>query len=168
MARTYSKHIYSRSFPSPVGREGPDVIQFLLLNAKPKGCQGCFVYHTHHKFCKKKKVKKYIRPASKSVNPEIISNSWREEKDDIIKDQVDLSVKVPHIQGSLVSDMGFLKKQFNNMALLILLMLATTISLVASLVNSLISQLSTKWETFRSKKRNLLKLLLLKQLQKET
>ena len=48
---------FSRSSAGQVRGEEPDVIQFLIDNAKPKGCLGCFVYHTpYSKYCKKKKA----------------------------------------------------------------------------------------------------------------
>ena len=111
-------------------REEPDILQFLMNNAKPNGCPGCFVYHTpNSKNCKKKKSKTYTKPTTHTTKSATIATEpvfivtksatiapkpgtdcegCREEKvhncqDE--EDEEDKSVKLPYSRGGAGGDM---------------------------------------------------------------
>ena len=151
---------FCRSSSGRVRREEPDVIQFLMNNAKPKGCPGCFVYHTpNSKYCKKKKAKTYTKPATHATKsatlatkPAIIASKpapgcdgCQEEKVHFCQDKEDESVKLPYSRGGAGGDMELGEEErLAQQQELTDLMLATAVSMAASLGVGLKPGVSTR------------------------
>ena len=158
---------FSRSSAGRVRREQPDIIQFLMNNAKPKGCPGCFVYHTpNSKNCKKKKSKTYTKPTTHTIKSATIATEpvsivtksatiapkpgtdcegCREEKVHFCQDEEDKSVKLPYSRGGAGGDMDLGEEErLAQQQELSDLMLATAVSMAASLGVGLKPGVSTR------------------------
>ena len=133
------------------------MIQFLMNNAKPKRCPGCFVYHTHHKFCKNKA--KTPKPATDNTKPVTIvtklttdatnpgtdCKGCREEKVHFCQDEENESVKLPYSRGGAGGDMELGEEErLAQQQELSDLMLATAVSMAASLGVGLKPGVSTR------------------------
>ena len=133
-------------------REEPDILQFLMNNAKPKGCPGCFVYHTHHKFCKKKPATdgtKHVTIVTKltteATKPGTDCEGCREEKVHFCQDEENESVKLPYSRGGAGGDMELGEEdRLAQQQELSDLMLATAVSMATSLGVSLKPGVSTR------------------------
>ena len=133
-------------------REEPDILQFLMNNAKPKGCPGCFVYHTHHKFCKKKPATdgtKHVTIVTKltteATKPGTDCEGCREEKVHFCQDEENESVKLPYSRGGAGGDMELGEEErLAQQQELSDLMLATAVSMATSLGVSLKPGVSTR------------------------